>query len=326
MCRLHKGSIVSFHYGGVLKIAEITVVRNLQKQPLDYFCYGTENAKYLYTTVDYDGNQGSYFDASMKDVVVLSNGQFCNVGLLKHFSKIKETIAELKRAELAKITSGNHIERLGLANLKEGKIKVVLINGKSKTVRYVGYGNDCNGEFGIVHCVPGIEVNSRIPAKQIHYIVPEYTGELAPVTKVVLADNEAYGDTIVTTTVETIEVEETIEAKECPVFEIPEYEIEQGFSDEFWHHFKLFMSVRDKYGFVLRDGKASKVAQVLDWVRVTKEDHRDVIITLKIEGNGIITDTIKLFKEIVLIEADYYEPFSIDGVNEVIHGDRQDIH
>jgi len=301
-----KNSIISCLYHGSLRIVEVTHVRNLTKEPLEQERKSehVEGAKYLYTVISYgNGSVCDFYDTDMSDVVVLSGKDFTVGKLKERFDKFKkahiveqERLQKEKEQEILKQsipTSGlspkEDVERLHLDDIRiNARIEVVLFETdeegecKCKFARYTSYSIDY-GTVTVFH--PGIEVFSHICLDSIKaiYILDEDGCKTPP---------DPYDGLTL-----------------HPQFTIPEYEVQNGYSDEFWFALDDFLDTTSDaiesndtpktYRFVLQGGNGYFDKHVCDFKRV--QDGKDIEIILCTNGINARPFSIGQFQDIILV-------------------------
>ena len=167
MCKIPKNTIISFNQDRthIVEILEVTrcTEQNASTTTLQ------RGAKYLYHVVDYLGDEFEIWDYQMEDIIVLSNNQFVNMGLVNKFAQHKKNIRQRKMDDLVAF-EGCHVTRLGIKGVEQGdKIILHFTDGKSKTIHYLLCGNK-EGVFGILHHIPGIDTTGFFPANAIERV------------------------------------------------------------------------------------------------------------------------------------------------------------
>jgi len=312
MKTITKHSIISCIYHSELYIVEITGIRNLSKEPLEqidksegYFDgLAREKAKFIYTAIRYeDGSVCTFYDAGMSEVIVLSGKDFTVGKLKERFDRFrKEHAAEQERVQKEKeqesaiqaipvsgLTPKEDAERLLVEDIRENaRVEVVFYEfdtegkHKSKYARFSG----CNLEEGVVILYhPGINTFSKVPMNRIKsiYVLDEDGIKTPPSPYDGLTMN--------------------------PLFNIPDYEIQGGYSEEFWNALNGFLDTTADaletvgppkvYRFVLQGGLGHFDKHVCDYKRV--QDGRDIEVTLCTNGVNTKPFSIGQFCDIILL-------------------------
>jgi len=286
MTKLRKGNIVSCFYNDQTRIVEIVKIRDLTKDPIDGESLSDHHkgSRFLYTVLTYIGEFRSFYDKGMTEVIVLSDDNFINGKLKARFDEFKKYYKKKTEDQTSGCTPEQDCERLGLNNIHQGaKIKVEFYGGKTKTARLVRF--TCEDNIGILTVLnPGINVHSKIRTDKIKalYILEEQGNKLPVDPYMGMGMHE--------------------------LFEIPPYEIEYKFTQEFRKAFRAFIGYHEgypccdrKYRFILKGG-----AGFYDKHLVGLQDYDDDM-----------TISISASKE-PLLEGKEIRPFSLQNFESII--------
>jgi hypothetical protein len=301
-----KNTIVSCIYRDKLRVVEITGVRNLVKAPLEQENQSDNSAgsKYLYTVMCYeDGSFRTFYDTGMTEVVVLSNKDFTNGKLKDRFDRFKKEYDDkqerLHKEKIRKIeemsipVSGlspqENADRLQLDDIRsDTRVEVVFYETdehgrhKSRVAKYSSH----NVEEGIMIVYhPGINTYSKIKTERVQalHILDENGYKTQPSPYEGLTLN--------------------------PMFHIPEYEVENGYSDEFWSALNDFLEpvasaklshrTPKTYRFVFRGGEGYSDKNVFAYRKWS--DGKNIEITLCANGRVVRPVSIAQIQDIIQI-------------------------